>query len=220
MDFENAFTFLKKLSRNNNREWFEKNKPRYLEIKEQFELFVENLLHEMVKFDESLAGLNPKKLTFRIYRDVRFSKDKTPYKTHVSAGFSSEGKGIAVPGYYLQIEPGNKSFLAAGLWMPIPENLNKIRQEIDYNGDLLAKISNEKKYKKNFTGFWDGDKLKTMPKGYPKDHPHIDLLKLKSFIVEHHFKDSEVTDKKFLKNLLDVAKSARPMNDFLKQALD
>jgi uncharacterized protein (TIGR02453 family) len=151
---------------------------------------------------------------------VRFSKDKTPYKTHVSAGFSSEGKGIAVPGYYLQIEPGNKSFLAAGLWMPIPENLTKIRQEIDYNGVLLAKITNEKKYKKNFAGFWDGDKLKTMPKGYPKDHPHIDWLKLKSFIVEHHFQDSEVTDKKFLKNLLDVAKSAKPMNDFLKQALD
>jgi uncharacterized protein (TIGR02453 family) len=219
MDFENAFTFLKKLSRNNNREWFEKNKPGYIEIKEQFELFVETLLHEMIKFDESLAGLNPKKLTFRIYRDVRFSKDKTPYKTHVSAGFSSEGKGIAVPGYYLQIEPGN-SFLAAGLWMPIPENLTRIRQEIDYNGDLLAKITNEKKYKKNFNGFWDGDKLKTMPKGYPKDHPHIDWLKLKSFIVEHHFEDSEVTDKKFLKNLLDVAKSAKPMNDFLKQALD
>ena len=220
MDFENAFTFLKKLSRNNNREWFEKNKPRYIEIKEQFELFVENLLHEMIKFDESLAGLNPKKLTFRIYRDVRFSKDKTPYKTNVSAGFSSEGKGIAVPGYYLQIEPGNKSFLAAGLWMPIPENLTKIRQEIDYNGDLLGKISNEKKYKKKFTGFWDGDKLKTMPKGYPKDHPHIEWLKLKSFIVEHRFQDSEVTDKKFLKNLLDVAKSAKPLNDFLKQALD
>ena len=220
MDFENAFTFLKKLSRNNNREWFEKNKPRYIEIKEQFELFVETLLHEMIKFDESLAGLNPKKLTFRIYRDVRFSKDKTPYKTTVSAGFSSAGKGIAVPGYYLQIEPGNKSFLAAGLWMPIPENLTKIRQEIDYNGDLLAKISNEKKYKKNFTGFWDGDKLKTMPKGYPKDHPHIEWLKLKSFIIEHHFKDSEVADKKFLKNLLDVAKSAKPLNDFLKQALD
>ncbi len=220
MDFENAFTFLKKLSKNNNREWFEKNKPRYIEIKEQFELFVENLLHEMIKFDESLAGLNPKKLTFRIYRDVRFSKDKTPYKTHISAGFSAEGKGIAVPGYYLQIEPGNKSFLAAGLWMPIPENLTKIRQEIDYNGDLLGKITNEKKYKKNFTGFWDGDKLKTMPKGYPKDHPHIDWLKLKSFIVEHHFKDSEVVDKKSLKNLLDVAKSAKPLNDFLKQALD
>src|SRR3990170_3163026 len=220
MDFENAFTFLRKLSRNNNREWFEKNKPRYIETKEQFELFVENLLHEMVKFDESLAGLNPKKLTFRIYRDVRFSKDKTPYKTHVSAGFSSEGKGIAVPGYYLQIEPGNKSVLAAGLWMPIPENLTKIRQEIDYNGDFLGKITNEKKYKKNFTAFWDGDKLKTMPKGYPKDHPHIDWLKLKSFIVEHHFQDSEVTDKKFLKILLDVAKSAKPMNDFLKQALD
>ena len=102
MNFINTLDFLKKLSRNNNREWFEKNKSRYLEIKDEFEIFVTDVLHEMITFDESLAGLNPKKLTFRIYRDVRFSKDKTPYKTNVSAGISPAGKGMGVPGYYFQ----------------------------------------------------------------------------------------------------------------------
>lgn len=219
MNFEPALDFLKKLSKNNNREWFEKNKPRYLEIKEQFEGFTADLLNELIKFDESLGGLEPKKLVFRIYRDVRFSKDKTPYKTNISAGFSSAGKGMGIPGYYVQIEPGNKSFIASGLYMPPPENVTKIRQEIDYNGESLLKILHEKKFKKNFGTFWNGDKLKTMPKGYPKDHPHIELLKLKSFMVEHSFKDSEVTDKKFLKTLADVMKSAKPLNDFLKESL-
>jgi uncharacterized protein (TIGR02453 family) len=219
MNFEPALDFLKKLSKNNNREWFEKNKPRYLEIKEQFEGFTSDVLNELVKFDESLGGLEPKKLVFRIYRDVRFSKDKTPYKTHVSAGFSSAGKGMGIPGYYVQIEPGNKSFVASGLYMPPPENVTKIRQEIDYNGDGLLKILHEKKFKKNFGTLWDGDKLKTMPKGYPKDHPHIELLKLKSFIVEHSFRDNEVIEKKFLKNLVEVMKSAKPLNDFLKESL-
>jgi len=120
MNFNNTLDFLKKLSRNNNREWFEKNKSRYLEIKDEFELFVTDVLHEMITFDESLAGLNPKKLTFRIYRDVRFSKDKTPYKTNVSAGISPAGKGMGVPGYYFQIQPGNNSMVAVGMYQPSP----------------------------------------------------------------------------------------------------
>ena len=148
MNFNNTLDFLKKLSRNNNREWFEKNKPRYLEIKDEFDLFVSDVLQEMIIFDESLAGLNPKKLTFRIYRDVRFSKDKTPYKTNISAGISPAGKGMGVPGYYFQIEPGNKSMVAAGMYQPSPENLAKIRQEIDYSGDQLVNILKEKKFKK------------------------------------------------------------------------
>ncbi len=219
MDFDKTFEFLKKLSRNNNREWFEKNKPRYLEIKNEFELFIAALLHKMIQVDDSLAGLDPKKLVFRIYRDVRFSKDKTPYKTSVSAGLSASGKGTGVPGYYLQIEPGNKSILAAGLYLPSPENLTKIRQEIDYNGDQLNNIVNEKTFKKSFGTFWAEDKLKTMPKGYAKDHPHIEFLKLKSFMVIRNFKDVEVTDKKFLSKLIDTMRSAKPLNDFLTEGL-
>ena len=219
MNFQKALEFLKKLSRNNNRDWFEKNKPTYLEIKEDFEFFVGDVLHEAIAFDQSLAGQDPKKLTFRTYRDIRFSKDKTRYKTYISAGISRAGKGTGVPGYYFQIEPGNKSMVAAGLYQPVAENLAKIRQEIDYNGDQLERVVKESKFKKLYGGLWNEDKLKSMPKGYAKDHPHIEYLKLKSFIVMATFKDNEVTDKKFLKVLSNAMKTAKPLNDFLTESL-
>jgi uncharacterized protein (TIGR02453 family) len=219
MNFSNTLDFLKKLSRNNNREWFEKNKSRYLEIKDEFESFVTDVLHDMTAFDESLAGLNPKKLTFRIYRDVRFSKDKTPYKTNVSAGISPAGKGMGVPGYYFQIQPGNNSMVAAGMYQPSPENLAKIRQEIDYNGGRLVSVLQEKKFKKVFKELWNEDRLKTMPKGYEAEHPHSDLLKLKSFMVLRTFTDAEVTDKKFQKALIDAMKTGKSLNDFLTEGL-
>ena len=219
MDFNNTLDFLKKLSRNNNRDWFEKNKSRYLEIKDEFELFVTDVLQDMIAFDESLAGLNPKKLIFRIYRDVRFSKDKTPYKTNVSAGISSGGKGMGVPGYYFQIQPGGKSMVAAGMYQPTPENLAKIRQEIDYNGERLVQILKEKKFKKIFGQLWDEDKLKTMPKGYAADHPQREFLKLKSFLVFREFSDNVVTGKRFQKDLLEAMKTGKQLNDFLTEGL-
>lgn len=115
MDFTVIFKFLKALSKNNNRGWFEKNKPRYLESKAIFEEFMTDLLHEMILFDRSLSAQDPKKLMLRIYRDIRFSKDKTPYKTNFGASISSTGKGTGRPGYYLHIEPGNKSYAAGGV---------------------------------------------------------------------------------------------------------
>ena len=219
MDFKRTLGFLKKLSRNNNREWFEKNKPTYLSIKEEFELFVGDVLHEMIPYDQSLEGLDPRKLTFRIYRDVRFSKNKTPYKTYLSAGMSSAGKGTGIPGYYFQIEPGNKSMIASGLYLPPAENLAKIRQEIDYNGDKLKALLSEKKFKKLFGPLWSGDKLKTMPKGYSIDHPHIEYLKLKSFMAMHTFKDADVLQNNFIRKLIDSMKATKPLNDFLNEAL-
>lgn len=219
MKFDVTLDFLKKLNRNNNREWFDKNKGKFLAIKEDFEDFVSDLLHEMITFDASLAGQDPKKLIFRIYRDVRFSKDKRPYKNHMSAAFSPVGKGMGKPGYYFQLEPGNKSFAGIGLFQPVPEYLAKIRQEIDYNGDRLETIFKEKKFKGNFKKFWDGDALKTAPKGYPKDHTHADWIRLKSFIVLHEFKDTEVANKNFLKKLSEVMRSAKPLNDFLADAI-
>ena len=218
MDFGAAFKFLQSLAKNNNREWFEKRKGRYLEIKAEFEEFVGNLLNEMILFDESLAGLNPKKLTFRIYRDVRFSKDKRPYKNNLSAGFSSKGKMVEEQGYYLHVQSG-RSFIAGGMWMPNPENLAKIRQEIDYNADKFLKILNDRKFKKLFESLDPDDRLKTAPKGYPADHPQIELLRNKSFIVSHSFTDKEVMDKKFIKKVADVARTLKPLNDFLNQAV-
>ncbi len=218
MDFSHILKFLKALSKNNDRGWFEKNKGDYLQAKEEFELFVGKVLEELIKFNPSLAGLNPKKLPFRIYRDVRFSKDKRPYKTNMGAGFSPNGKLVQEPGFYLHIQPGG-SFVAGGIYMPDPANLGKIRQEIDYNGEKLEKILRDKKFKKWFKGFSDFDKLKNMPKGYANDHPRIEWLKHKTFIVSHAFTDAEVKDKKFLKQITEASRAMKPLNEFLKDAI-
>lgn len=220
MDFTATLKFLKDLSKHNDREWFEKNKPRYQETKAEFEVFVGELLEQLQSFDGSLAGLNPKKLTFRIYRDVRFSKDKRPYKTNYGAAFSHAGKGMGKPGYYLHIEPGNKSFIAGGLFQPEPAVVASVRQEIDYNGDALKKIFANKKFKATFNDFWDEDKLKTAPKGFEKDHPYIEWLKLKSFIVTHNLTDKDILDKKFQKKIVELFKHVKPLNDFLTTAMD
>lgn len=218
MDLKAILTFLKAIAKNNNREWFEKNKPKYLDSKKQFEDFLEALHKELLTFDESLAGLNPRKQGFRIYRDVRFSKDKRPYKVNMGAGFSAHGKMEQEPGYYIHIEPG-KSFVAGGIYMPDAERLSKIRQEIDYNAGDFLKILKDKNFKKLFPSLDDFDSLKTAPKGYPKDHPHIDLLRNKSFVVSHRFTDAEVTSKTFVKKVAAVCKTLKPLNDFMAEAI-
>lgn len=219
MDFNKILKFLKALAKNNDREWFEKNKASYLESKQMFDEFVEAMHKELTKFDKSLTGLNPKKLAFRIYRDVRFSKDKSPYKINMGAGFSPGGKMIQEPGYYIHIEPGNKSFVAGGMYMPDGSNLTKIRQEIDYNFKGIDKVFKNKKFRVWFDQLDDFDKLKTAPKGYPKDHPHLELLKHKSYIVSHYFNDKEVVDKTFLKKVVEGCKTVKPLNDYLAEAI-
>lgn len=220
MEFNVILSFLKDLAKNNDKAWFEKNKPRYLDAKAEFEEIITCLFDDMLKIDPTLTGLEPKKLIFRIYRDVRFSKDKRPYKTNMGAAFSATGKGLGRPGYYFHIEPGNKSFIGAGLYMPEADVLAKVRQEIDYNGKQLGKVMKAKNFRAYFDDFWDGDKLKTMPKGYSKEHTFIEWLKLKSFIVTHEFKDTEVKDKLFLKKVVAAYKGALPMNNFFREALD
>lgn len=218
MSMENVLTFLKKLARNNNREWFEKNKSQYLEVKEYWDDFAAKLFDEVTHFDDSIAGQDPKKLTFRIYRDVRFSKDKTPYKKNMSAAFSPSGKGMGTPGYYFHIQPGNESFIAIGQFQPDAGRLAAIRQEIDYNGERLEKVFKDKAFKKHFGDFWDEDALKTMPKGYDKEHKHARWLRLKSFIVTHEFTDAEVLNKNFMKQFVSMAKTGKPLKDFLMEA--
>lgn len=219
MDFQKILKFLSTLSKHNDRTWFEKNKGTYLEAKEHFEVFITAFLAELVKFNPALGGLNPKKLPFRIYRDVRFSKDKRPYKVNMGAGISPGGKMMQEPGYYVHIEPG-KSFIAGGMYMPDPANLSKIRQEIDYNGDKLEKILSSKPFKKWYKGLDDFDRLKTVPKGYPKDHPRLKHLQHKSFIVSHNFTDAEVKSKNFIRQLTEACKALKPLNEFLKEAME
>ncbi len=218
VDFELILKFLQSLARNNNRDWFEKNKPTYLRAKGEFELFLVSFLAELAKFDTSVRSLDPRKLAFRIYRDVRFSKDKRPYKTNMGAGISPAGKLVQDPGYYIHIEPG-KSFIAGGMYMPDPSNLAKIRQEIDYNATKLNKILKAASFQKLYPSLDDFDKLKTAPKGYPKDHPQIELLKHKSFIVSHSFSDRDVKSKAFVKQVAASARVLKPLNDFLKEAI-
>jgi len=219
MNLEFILKFLRDIARNNNRDWFEKNKGRYLEAKDSFEQVVATVLKELVKVDPGLANLDPRKLPFRIYRDIRFSKDKRPYKENMGAGFSPNGKLVQEPGYYLHIQPGNKSFVAGGMYQPDAANLSKIRQEIDYNPDPLKKIFASKSFRNLFSDFDDWDRLKTAPKGYPKDHPNLEWLKNKSFTVSLALTDKQVTDRKFVSTVVSAYKHIKLMNDYFREAI-
>ena len=210
--------FLRKLSRNNNREWFEKNKSQFEASKKEIKSLTENFIRDFAKHDPGIAGLTARDCMFRIYRDVRFSKNKSPYKTNLGAYFSPGGKKSNLAGYYIHIEPG-ASFIAGGMWMPEAEELRKIRQEIDYNGNELKKILNNKSFKTVFGGLDTEHKLKNNPKGYAKDHPDIELLKLTSFICWHGFTDEEVLSENFQKALIKSAKLMIPLNNFLNVAV-
>ena len=216
---KSTLDFLKKLKKNNNRSWFEKNKHHYLEAKEDIEDTVQHLITEFSKFAPELKELKAKKCVFRIYRDVRFSKDKRPYKANLGAGLNQGGKKVHSPGFYIHFEPGN-SFIAGGIWMPEPPELSSIRQEIDYNAKDFLKIIKNNTFKKYFKTLDQDDKLKTVPKGYDKTHPQIEFLKLKSFLVLHHFTDKQIMARSAVKDIAKIAKEIRPLNQFLKKAMD
>lgn len=214
-----TLSFLTSIKKNNNKEWFDKNKDRYLSVKDNVSETIDSVLKEICTFDKRFGGLTSKDCLFRIYRDVRFSKDKKPYKNNLGASINIGGKKALNAGYYLHIEPG-KSFFAGGMWMPPGDVLKKIRQEIDYNGKKFQKIIDNKDFKKYFGGLEEEYKLKTTPKGYDKDHPEIEYLRLTSFIVSHSFTDKELQSKNFAKEIGKGAKLMRPFLDFLNQALD
>jgi uncharacterized protein (TIGR02453 family) len=163
--------------------------------------------------------LEAKDCVFRINRDIRFSNDKTPYKTNLGASISPGGKKSLSAGYYFHLQPG-ASFLAGGMWQPPAPQLSAVRQEIDYNTPEFKKIINNKDFKKYFGALSDEDKVKTAPKGYDKTHPEIEILKLKSFIVVHDLKDKEVLSKDFLQHATAVFKALHPLDLFLRRACD
>jgi uncharacterized protein (TIGR02453 family) len=214
-----VLAFLTQLRDNNNREWFEANRKTYEKTRDTFHTFVGDLLKEMVSIDPELARLETKNCIFRIFRDVRFSKDKTPYKKNYSAYFSPDGKQSLKAGYYLHIEPDGKSMLAGGMYMPPAEQLKKIRQEIDYNGAAFREIIEAPAFKKQF-GWLTGEKLKTMPKGYSADHPDGELLKHKDFTVVHYVSDTQVATKDFIPYIKDVWQTMKPFNHFLNTAIE
>ncbi len=214
---KSTIDFLKKIKANNNRDWFEKNKNFYLAAKDDVEKNLDEVISGIRTFDKRIkTELTAKKCMFRIYRDVRFSKDKRPYKNNLGASISPGGKMANAPGYYIHIEPG-RAFIAGGMWMPPAPDLAKIRQEIDYNFKEFSKIIN---FKKVFGKLDEDDKLVNVPKGFPKDHKALEFLKLKSFIVVGTIKEKDLLSKNFAKSAIAICKAMKPLNDFLQRAID
>ena len=213
-------TFLKLLSKNNNKAWFDANRQTYENAKSDFRDFISGIINGLGKFDNSLASLEAKNCIFRINRDVRFSKDKRPYKTNMAGYFNKAGKKGAGAGYYLHIEPG-ASFIAGGIWMPEPGTLAGITPEIDYNLKDFNKILGTPGFKKYFpNGLDTSNMLQRPPKGYDTDNPAIQLIKLKSFIVSKPFTDKETASESFEKEILTVFRTMKPLVDFINRALD
>ena len=216
---ETTLHFLKKLKINNNREWFDSNKTEYLASKEIFEEFVSELIKGINKFDKKVSlDLKPKDCTFRIYKDVRFSKDKTPYKNNMSASINPGGKKSNIPGYYFHLEP-DACFLAGGVYMPMPDVLKAIRQEIDYNPLPLINVLKSASFKKEFNGLDEEDKLKNPPKGFNKDHAHSEILKNRHFIVSQKFENKVILKKEGLSKTLNSFKAMYPFLDYLRKAI-
>jgi len=215
-----TLTFIADLKENNSREWFQSNKERYDAAHGDVIAFAGELIGALSKEDAGVDdALDPKKCVMRIYRDIRFSKDKTPYKTNMAIGRLTKNKTVEI-GYYLQIEPGNKSFIAGGYWMPQGEHIKSIRQEIDYNAADLTGIVDAPDFKKTFGEFRDQEKLKTLPKGYDAENENIELLKLKSFIAYRDLKDKELTGPNAVKMVTQLCAKIHPLNVFLNNAIN
>lgn len=211
--------FLKELKKNNNREWFDVNRKLYENAKADFLNLVNEVLHEMQLKDSSLQGLEPKQCVFRINRDVRFSKDKSPYKSNMGASFNKGGKKSMLAGYYFQLEPGG-SFIAGGIWMPPAAELKKVRQEIDYNFDEFQKIISSKKFVAQFGDIDKTQALVRPPKGYDEANEAIEYLKLKSFIAHLPVEDETLTQKDLVKKIVSAFDTMQPLIHFLNRGIE
>ena len=213
-----TLTFIKDVAEHNNREWFADNKDRYETAKTDVLALVEQLIPKLAAIDPEFSIDTPaKKCLMRIYRDVRFSKNKDPYKNNYGISFNTKAKGIPDPGYYLHIQPG-ESFFAAGFWMPEAPVLKKVREEIDYNTSEFLDIIQAK----SFRGLFEldqTDKLKNAPKGYDVGHPQIELLKLKSFIAVTPLKDQDFLKPAIVGQLSKAFESVYPFVQFLRNAV-
>lgn len=212
--------FLKDLRENNNREWFHDHKEYYEEYKTAYALLIQEFLDAMVPHDASLRHLEVKDCSFRIARDIRFSKDKTPYKTHAGIWLSGGPKKVNMPGYYVHLEPG-KSFLGGGLWWPESHDLKKIRKEVAYFHEDLEEILNEDAFRKEFGTLerTATNALKISPKEYDKDHPAISHLQLKSFTAGQSVDDSLLRDTDFVEKVAAKLLLLKPLNAFLTRGL-
>lgn len=211
--------FLAQLEENNNREWFQQNKKQYDEAKAEVESFVNSIIPDLAKFDDAVKFVEAKDCMFRIFRDVRFAKDKSPYKINMGAWITRAGRKSPGPGYYIHLQPGG-SFLAAGVYMPEPVQLKKIRSEIYYNVTEFKTILKEKQLRKYSIGLSDNDKGKNAPRDFPKDFPDMELLKYKHYTLSHSLRDEMIASEHFHEVVLMSFKTMHPFNMFLRRALD
>jgi len=212
-------SFLSDLKNNNNREWFDLNRDRYLKAKTLFEEKVNLVIGEISHFDPSIGMPAAKDSIFRIFRDVRFSKDKLPYKTNFGAFVANGGRKTARAGYYIHIEPG-ASMVGGGIYMPEPDVVKKLRQEIYYNAAGFKKLIEEKKFKKTFGKLAEFDKLKRPPKDFDASFPDVDLLMYKSYTVMHPLADEVVLSDRFPQKVLEVCSTMKEFNQFLNKAFE
>jgi uncharacterized protein (TIGR02453 family) len=209
---KSSFQFLKNLKKNNHRDWMQEHKKEYIEGEKLLKSFYATIEEGLNENDE-IAKLK----VFRINRDIRFSKDKTPYNVHRSASFSRAGAHRR-GGYYLRLEPGN-SAMAGGFFGPNPADLLRIRKEFEMDTSHIQDILNQKDFKREFGGFDQTYKVKTAPKGFSKEDPNIELIRLKSYFVVHKFTDAEVFSENFRENLLYHYQLLRPFFDYMSDVL-
>ena len=216
----NILNFLSELKENNNREWFAANKERFEQAKKEFEQLGSRLIMEISRFDEDIKHVDVKDCVFRIYRDIRFSHDKTPYKTHFGI-YIAAGGGRKSPrgGYYLHLDPAG-SFFGSGVWMPRPEVLKALRQSIYDNIDEFNEIIHQPKFKKAYPKLNDEGKLKKLPVGFPADFPDADVLKNRSFLVDYPLSEEELQSPDFVNHLAKLAETAYPFLSFLNYTVD
>jgi len=212
--------FLKELKKNNSKPWFDAHRKQYEAARGDFENFIQSVLDKHARNDTDLKELIAKKCMFRINRDIRFSKDKSPYKTNFGASMDKGGKKSGLAGYYFHLEPG-KSFVGGGIWMPQPDALKKVRQEIDYCLDEFKKIITARKfqtvYGKLYTG--EGVQLTKVPQGFDKDNPAAEYLKFKSWLVLSDLNDSTLTSKELVQKTVDAFSIMQPFIKFLNRPL-
>ena len=218
MNIINRYTleFLSDLKRHNDRNWFIQNRNRYNEARANFESFVQTLIDEISVFEPILKGLEARSCTYRINRDIRFSNDKSIYKTHLGAFIVRGGKnyGDRFAGYYFHVEVGGNSMIAGGAYMPPKPWLSAIREKIDEQGEKLVRILNHKDFVEYF-GEIEGEKLTSAPRGYSKDHPYIELLKLKSFLAVRMISDKDIVSNEVFNLIIGASRAMKPLNDFL-----
>ena len=214
--------FLQSLAKNNNKPWFDAHREKYQHAKSDFENFVSTIIKKTSQFDSDIKDLQVKDCTFRINRDIRFSNNKTPYKNNLGAGFNRGGKKSIYAGYYFHAQPGGKSFVGGGLWMPAAIEIKKIRQEIDYGLDEFTSIIKNKAFVAEYKQLESGTdvKLINLPRGYEKDNPAGEYLKFKSLIATKYLTDDELTTKSLIPKTIKAFKTLMPLVKFINKALE